>query len=144
MNIEDRKNKILAELAGIVENDERYKFIINKGRDLAPLTESEREEKFLIPGCLSRAWLVPSLENGQVRFKADSDAAIVKGIIAILVYVYSGSTPSEILALSPDFLKEGGISEHLSMNRRSGLASAVKQMMLYATAYRYAAANTRS
>jgi cysteine desulfuration protein SufE len=99
------------------------------------IESNEKTDAYLIKGCISRAWLFPRFENGLVYFKADSEAAIVKGIIASIVEVYSGSTPAEILALSPDFLAEGGISEALSMNRRSGLANILKQVRLYALAY---------
>jgi cysteine desulfuration protein SufE len=77
---------------------------------------------------------VPEFSEGRIRFYADSDAAIVKGIMAILIAVYSDNTPEENLSLSPEFLREGGVTEHLSMNRRNGLSNVVKQIMLYSTA----------
>lgn len=140
MTIQDKKQSILNELGLISSADERYRLIIQKGRALAPLTDEQRQEKFLIEGCISRAWLIPELRGGKVFFTADSEAAIVKGIMAILLEVYSGNAPSENLGLSPDFLKEGGITEHLSMNRRNGLSSVVKQIMLYSAAYKALAA----
>ena len=135
MSIAEKKDRILKELSEIHDTDSRYRLIIAKGRALPDLIDAERQDKFLIAGCLSRAWLVPAMSGGKVLFKADSEAAIVKGIMAILVEVYSGNAPQEILGLSPDFLKEGGISEHLSMNRRNGLSSFVKQIMLYAAVF---------
>lgn len=134
LTIEQKKNAVLTELAKITDTEERYRHIISKGRLLGELSEEQKEEKFLIEGCISRAWLIPEFREGKIYFKADSEAAIVKGIIALLLEVYSGNTPSENLSLSPDFLKEGGITEHLSMNRRNGLSSVVKQIMLYSTA----------
>lgn len=135
MSIETKKDAIMSELAAITDSDTRYKFIIAKGRTLPELTLAQKEEKFLVPGCMSRAWLVPEFRDGKVYFAVDSEAAIVKGIMAILVEVYSGNAPAENLALSPDFLKDGGITEHLSLNRRNGLSSFLKQIMLYSTVF---------
>lgn len=140
MSIEAKKQKVLAELAEISDTDERYKYIINKGRALPELAPEKLDDKFLIQGCISRAWLIPELRDGKVYFGAHSEAAIVKGIMAILVDVYSGNAPKENLTLSPEFLREGGITEHLSLNRRNGLSSVVKQIMLYSTAYQALAA----
>lgn len=136
MDINQKKEKILADLRDIQSTDDRYKFIIDMGRKLPPLSDEQRVDKFLIQGCMSRAWLVPESVEGKLYFHVDSEAAIVKGIMAILVAVYSGNKPEDNLALPPDFLKEGGITEHLSMNRRSGLSSVVKQMMLYSMVFK--------
>lgn len=136
MTITEKKDKILAELAVIQDTDERYRYIIQKGRALSPLSSEQCADKFLIEGCISQAWLMPEFRDGKVYFHAHSEAAIVKGIMAILVEVYSGNTPQDNLGLSPEFLREGGITEHLSMNRRNGLSSVVKQIMLYNTAYK--------
>jgi cysteine desulfuration protein SufE len=134
--IQGKKEKILRDLAGINSSDERYKFIIDMGRKLPNLTDAQREDKYLIEGCMSRAWLVPEFKDGRLHFYVDSEAAIVKGIMAILVAVYSGNKPEENLTLSADFLKEGGITEHLSMNRRNGLSSVVRQMLLYSITFK--------
>jgi cysteine desulfuration protein SufE len=131
-----KKDKILRDLGGINSSDERYKFIIDMGRKLPNLTDAQREDKYLIEGCMSRAWLVPEFKDGRLHFYIDSEAAIVKGIMAILVAVYSGNKPDENLTLSADFLKEGGITEHLSMNRRNGLSSVVRQMLLYSITFK--------
>jgi cysteine desulfuration protein SufE len=133
--IHKKKDKILSELAALTSTDDRYKFIIEMGRRLPPLADDQRKDKFLIQGCMSQAWLVPEFKDGAVHFYVDSDALIVKGIMAILVSVYSGNPPGDNLGLSPEFLREGGITEHLSMNRRNGLSSVVKQIMLYSTAF---------
>jgi cysteine desulfuration protein SufE len=134
--IQTKKEKILADLAELTATDDRYRFIIDMGRRLPPIPEAQRLDKFLISGCMSQAWLVPEFRDGHVLFHADSDAAIVKGIMAILIAVYSNNTPEENLGLSPDFLRDGGITEHLSMNRRNGLSNVVKQIMLYSTAFK--------
>lgn len=136
INIAEKKDKILTELSAITDTDERYRYIINKGRSLTELAPEKLEDKYLIEGCISRAWLIPEFRDGKIYFLGHSEAAIVKGIMAILIEVYSGNTPQENLSLSPDFLREGGITEHLSMNRRNGLSSVVKQMMLYSTAFK--------
>ena len=86
-------------------------------------------------GCQSQVWLVPSLEEGLVIFKADSDAAIVKGIIALLVHIYSNSKPQEILHFKPDFIDQIELRQHLSMSRANGLNSMLKKLTLYAMAY---------
>jgi cysteine desulfuration protein SufE len=133
--ITNKKDKLLADLAALGSTDERYRFIIETGRKAEPIREDQRLDKFLIEGCMSRAWLVPELRDGRLFFYVDSDAAIVKGIMAVLTSVYSGNKPAENLGLSPEFLREGGITEHLSMNRRNGLSNVVKQIMLYSKVY---------
>lgn len=136
IDIQAKKNAILNQLGAISATEDRYKFIIEQGRALPSLREDQRLDKYLVQGCMSQAWLVPEFRDGRLYFYVDSDAAIVKGIMAVLISVYSGNTPAENLALPPDFLKEGGITEHLSMNRRNGLSSVVKQIMLYSTAFK--------
>lgn len=115
--------------------EDRYRHMIHLGRELEPLEEEFKTDQFRIKGCQSQVWLYPSFEGGKVFFKADSDSALVKGISAMVVQVYSGSTPGEILEERSDFLKEIGITQHLSMNRSNGLASMLKQVKLYALAY---------
>ena len=135
MMIQDRKDKLLQELKAQPSPDDRFRYLIKKAGELEILTEAEKNDKFLVKGCISRAWLIPRFDGERVYFKADSEASIVKGVIAAIVQVYSGGTPEEILALSPEFLAEGGVSDALSMNRRNGLANMLKQVRLYAFAY---------
>ena len=135
-NIEEKKNQLVSELRAETSKDDRFRLLVQKGKDIEGLPEGERDDKFLIKGCMSRAWLVPKFENGLVYFKADSEATIVKGIISVLVGVYSGHSPDDILAVDPSFLKEAGVEEALSMNRRSGLVNMIKQIKLYAAAYK--------
>jgi cysteine desulfuration protein SufE len=116
--------------------EDRYKELIKVGRSLPVMDDQFKEEKFRIKGCQSQVWLYPEFKDGKVYFQADSDAMLVKGIIGILINVYNEATPDEILQNKPDFLKEVGISEHLSMNRTNGLASMVKQIQLYAMAFK--------
>lgn len=112
--------------------EDRYKELIHLGRELPAYPEDKREDKFKVKGCQSQVWLFPEFKDGRVYFHADSDAVLVKGIVALLVSVYSDATPDEIILTKPDFLKEVGITEHLSMNRSNGLAAMMKQMQMYA------------
>ncbi len=133
----DRANLLSADFSNIKDWEARYRRVIEKGHALAPLEAHEREgDRYLIPGCVSRAWLVPSRQGKQMILRGDSEAAIVKGIIAMLVGVYSGATPDEVLTFEPEFLNQIGLTEHLSMNRRNGLSQFVKQIKLYAAVYR--------
>jgi cysteine desulfuration protein SufE len=124
---------MLSELKDIKSSESRYEYLIKKGRELPP--PPHKDEKFLVKGCVSQAWLIPEYKEGKLYFFADSDAAIVKGILAVLLLLYSGQTPREILQIQPEVLREAGVTEHLSMNRRSGLAHFVKQIQLYAATY---------
>ncbi len=134
MEIQERVNKLIEEFSGFNDWEERYKHIIAIGKDLAPMNEEYRQDHFKVKGCQSQVWLYPELDGDKINFHADSDAAIVKGIIALLMRVYSGSTPAEILATKPDFLDTIGLREHLSMSRANGLSSMVKQISMYAVA----------
>ncbi len=131
----ERSEVLMKELSACETPEDRYKYLIQKGRDLPALSDSQRDDKFLVEGCLSKAWLVPVFEEGVVKFYADSEAAIVKGIMAVLLTVYSGLTPKQILEQNADFLTEVGIIDHLSMNRRNGLSNFLKQIKLYATVF---------
>jgi cysteine desulfuration protein SufE len=91
-------------------------------------------DKYKVKGCQSQVWLFPVLKEGKVYFQADSDAMLVKGIISVLLKVYSGQSADDILAHEPSFLNELGITQHLSMNRSNGLASMMKQIKMYALA----------
>jgi cysteine desulfuration protein SufE len=134
--IEDIKNQVVEELKAQPTKDDRFRLLVQKGKSIGSLPDDQRDDKFLIKGCMSRAWLIPSFENGILNFKADSEATIVKGIISVLVEVYSGHSPEDILSVNPSFLKDAGIEEALSMNRRSGLANMTKQIMLYAATFK--------
>jgi cysteine desulfuration protein SufE len=116
--------------------EDRYKELIHLGRELNQYPEDKREEKYKVKGCQSQVWLYPEFRDGRVFFSADSDAVLVKGIVGLLVNVYSDATPEDILATKPDFLREVGITEHLSMNRSNGLAAMMKQMQMYALVFK--------
>ena len=136
MQIGERINSIIERFDSFNQWEDRYRDIIKLGKSLEGLEQNDKQEKYRIKGCQSQVWLKASLDNGKVLFKADSDAVLVKGIVALLIEAYSGSTPDEIITHQADFLNKIGISEHLSMNRTNGLASMVKQIQIYAMAFK--------
>ncbi|MBT3584319.1 MAG: SufE family protein [Halobacteriovoraceae bacterium] len=115
--------------------EERYKYIIQCGKELAPISEEHRTEQNIVRGCQSQVWLHADLIDGKIIYQADSDASIVKGIITLLLEVYSGLAPQEILDCPPTWLEEIELKQHLSMSRANGLASMIKQISLYAMAF---------
>lgn len=135
----DRIQKIVSEFTQLKGWEERYRHLIQLGKTLPELPEEHRIDANKVKGCQSQVWLVTELEKTDhgtvINFMADSDASIVKGIVALLTRVYSGRTPDQILALKPDFIDEIGLRQHLSMSRANGLNSMLKQINLYAFAY---------
>ena len=115
--------------------EDKYEYIIDLGKKLAPLEEEHKLEENRIKGCQSTVWLVASYEDGRIIFKADSDAVIVKGLVSMLIKVLSGHRPEEILAAKLDFIGEIGMMSHLAQTRSNGLLSMIKQMKNYALAY---------
>ncbi len=115
---------------------DRYKLIIQMGQALAPLAPQYQTEKYLVKGCQSKVWLVAHFDPPKLYFQADSDALIVKGLIAILLKVYSGQTPSDILSISPHFIEDLGLNTHLSQVRANGLVALIKQMKYDALAFK--------
>jgi cysteine desulfuration protein SufE len=136
VNIQKKIDEIKGRFLAYESWEDRYRELIVIGRDLNLYPEDKREDKFKVKGCQSQVWLYPEWREGKIYFFADSDAVLVKGIIGLLVSVYSGATPEEILATPADFLKEVGITEHLSMNRSNGLASMMKQIQMYAVVFK--------
>lgn len=134
--INDRILKIKEDFARFSEWEGRYKHLIDLGKQMAPMSEDYRTEANKVKGCQSQVWLGARLEGDKIIFEADSDASIVKGIVALLVFVYSGSTPDEILSTKPTFLEDIGLREHLSMSRANGLTSMMKQISFYAMAFK--------
>lgn len=135
-DIQTEQQQIIDEFAALSDWTERYKHIINIGRKLEPLDEEYKIEGNLVRGCQSQVWLHTRFEDGSVIFEADSDAAITKGLVALMVRFYSGRTPDTIIGTDPVFIKKIGMQEHLSPTRSNGLASMVKQMKIYALAYK--------
>ena len=114
----------------------RYQLLIDLGDDQDPLPDNEKTEQNLIDGCQSRVWLVCDENNGILTFRAESDALIVKGIVSLLIRVVSGHTPQEILDADLYFIREIGLTEHLSPTRSNGLLAMIKQMRMYALAFK--------
>ncbi len=132
----ERVNQIKQRLGQYSDWEDRYKELILLGKSLQNYPEDKRDEKYKVKGCQSQVWLYPELKDGRVYFFGDSDAVLVKGIVGLLLSVYSDATPDEILATKPEFLKEVGITEHLSMNRSNGLAAMMKQIPMYALVFK--------
>lgn len=137
MTIEQKQDEITEQFADIDDWLDRYAQIIDMGNELPPIDESLKTPDRLIEGCQSRVWLDARLDQeGRVHFTADSDAIIVKGIIAMLVDVLNGHTPDEILGADLHFIDDIGLGEHLSPTRSNGLLAMVKQMRDYARAFK--------
>lgn len=134
MDIQDIQDRIVREFELLQDWQERYKYIIKLGDKLDPLPEDDRTDDNLVKGCQSRVWLTAEMEDGKVIFKADSDAAITKGLVSLMVRFYSGQQPDVILNTKPEFIDKIGMANHLSPTRANGLASMVKQMKIYAMA----------
>lgn len=129
-------SEIEADFARFKDWEGRYKHLVDLGRDLPDLSDDLKIDQFKVKGCQSQVWLVPELKDGLVNFKADSDGSIVRGIVALLLKIYSARTPDEILKTKLDFLEKIGLKQHLSMNRANGLASMIKQIQMYAFAFK--------
>ena len=136
MTIEETQQDIIDEFSDMEDWMDKYAYIIDLGNAVPPIDEKYRTPAHLIEGCQSRVWLNAELEDGKVTFTADSDAIIVKGIISLLIKVLSGHTPDEILESDLHFINAIGLAEHLSPTRSNGLAAMVKQMRMYALAYK--------
>lgn len=137
MTIDKAQQEIVEEFADVEDWMDRYAMIIDMGNALAPIDEKYRTPEHLIEGCQSRAWVNAELtDDGKVIYTADSDAIIVKGIISMLVKVLSGHTPDEILGSDLHFINDIGLQEHLSPTRSNGLLAMLKQMRLYALAFK--------
>ena len=135
MNIETIQADLIDEFSMFDDWMERYEHMIDLGKSL-PLIDSEfKTEDNIIKGCQSKVWLHADLESEKVVFSADSDAIITKGIVAILIRVFSNQSPDTILNTSTDFIDEIGLKEHLSPTRANGLVSMVKKIKMYALAY---------
>ena len=133
---EDKIQQLLQEFSSIKQWEDRYKAIIQKGTDLSEMPEDFKTEANKVKGCQSQVWLFAELQGDKIQFYADSDASIVKGIIALLLEVYQQQTPDQILKTPHHFLEELGLRQHLSMNRSNGLTAMLKQIQFYALAFK--------
>ena len=136
MTINEIQDEIIDEFSGFDDWMDKYQLLIDLGNEQAPLDERYKVESNLIDGCQSRVWLQADYADGIINFTAESDALIVKGIVALLIRVLSGHTPQEILDADLYFIEQIGLKEHLSPTRSNGLLAMVKQMRMYALAFR--------
>lgn len=134
MTILEIENQIVEEFEQFEDWMDRYNYIIELGKNLSLIDEKYKTQQYLISGCQSQVWLFATYENEKVVYKADSDAIITKGIVALLIRVLSNQTPDDILNTPLDFIDKIGLKEHLSPTRSNGLVSMIKQMKLYALA----------
>ena len=136
MTIEEVQQAIIADFSVYDDWMDKYTYLIELGNELEPIDPSYKTDQNLIRGCQSRVWLQQKLEGEKLIFEAESDALIVKGLVALLLKVFSGRTPQEILDAEPYFIDEIGLRQHLSPTRSNGLMAMVKQIKLYALAYK--------
>ena len=136
MSIKEKENQIVEEFEVFDDWMDKYNYLIDMGKSLPLIDEKHKTESNLISGCQSRVWLHAEMNDGKVYFSADSDAVITKGIINILIRAMSGEKPDEILNADLKFLDDIGLKDHLSPTRSNGLVSMIKQIKLYAMAFK--------
>jgi len=134
--INELQDEVIEEFSDFDDWMDKYQLLIDLGNEQEPLAPEYKNDQNLIDGCQSRVWLQADLVDGKVEFQAESDALIVKGIIALLIKVVSGHTPDEILENELYFIEEIGLKDHLSPTRSNGLLAMVKQMRMYALAFK--------
>jgi cysteine desulfuration protein SufE len=135
MTIQEIQEEIVDEFSMFDDWMQRYEYIIELGKSLPLINEVYKTDENLIKGCQSKVWIHGEEHNGNIVFTADSDAILTKGIIAILIRVFSNQSPQEILDANTDFIDEIGLKEHLSPTRANGLVSMIKQIKMYALAF---------
>ena len=135
MTIDEIQQGIIEDFSGFEDWMDKYSLLIELGNELTPIDPKYKVESNLIRGCQSRVWLHQEFTEGKIIFEAESDALIVKGLVALQLKIYSNRTPHEILTSEPRFIDEIGLRQHLSPTRSNGLLAMVKQMKLYALAY---------
>ncbi len=135
MTINEAQDEVIEEFADFTDWMDKYQLLIDLGNEQQPLDDKYKTEDNLIDGCQSRVWLQADYRDGRLYFTAESDALIVKGIIALLIRVLSGHTPQEIIDADLYFIDRIGLKDHLSPTRSNGLLAMVKQIRMYAVAY---------
>ena len=135
MTIKEIQEEIIDEFSMFDDWEDRYQHIIELGKSLSLIEEQYKTDDNLIKGCQSKVWVHAELKNDKIEFTADSDAIITKGIIAILIRVFSNQHPKDILDADTSFIDQIGLKEHLSPTRANGLVNMIKQLKLYAIAY---------
>ena len=136
MSINELQDEVVEEFAELTDWMDKYQLLIDLGNELGPLAPQYKTESNLIDGCQSRVWLQADYNDGVITLQAESDALIVKGIIALLIRVLSGHTPDEILQTELYFIEQIGLKDHLSPTRSNGLLAMVKQIRMYALAFK--------
>ncbi len=135
MDIKEVQNEIIDEFSMFEDWMEKYEYIIELGKSLPLIDDKFKIDENVIKGCQSKVWIHSDFNNNKVEFRADSDAILTKGIVALLLRVYSNQKPKDILDADLFFIDEIGLKEHLSPTRANGLVSMIKQFKLYALAY---------
>ncbi len=135
MTINEIQDEVIEEFSELDDWMDRYQLLIDMGNDEEPLPEKYKTESNLIDGCQSRVWLQADLVDGRIRFRAESDALIVKGIVTLLLRILDNQTPKDILSADLYFIDKIGLREHLSPTRSNGLLAMLKQMRMYALAF---------
>ena len=135
IGIKEKQQELIDDFAFLSDWEQKYEYIIDLGKELKGLPEEKKKEDILIKGCQSQVWLDAELRDGKIFFLADSDGILPKGIISLLVGVYSGHTAEEILAADFDFISKIGLQEFLFLSRANGLATMIKQIKFYVVAY---------
>ncbi|MBN1987051.1 MAG: SufE family protein [Prolixibacteraceae bacterium] len=135
MSIEEIQQQIIEEFSVYEDWMDKYSYLIELGNDLKELDPKDKNDQNLIKGCQSRVWLVAEMNDGKIYFRGESDAVIVKGLVALLLRVVSGRTPKELVEADLHFIDDLGLKQHLSPTRSNGLLAMVKQIRLYGVAY---------
>lgn len=136
MGLADKRAQLIAELEPFGDHHERFQYIIDRAKTAPGLEAALKLDAFLIEGCTSNLWLVPSLEAGRCRFRCDADSLITKGIATLVCELYDDATPQEVAASDANFLAEVGVTQHLSPNRRNGLTNLVSKIRAFGEAAR--------
>ena len=132
MNLNDQRARLIAELEPFADHHERFQYVIDRAKTAPALPAELKLDTFLIEGCTSNLWLIPTIENGVCHFRCDADSLITKGIASLVCEFYEGATAAEVAATDADFLATVGITQHLSPNRRNGLANLVGKIRAFA------------
>jgi len=136
MTTKEIQDGIIEEFSVFDDWMDKYQYIMELGKDLSPVPDELKKNEYLVNGCQSNVWVIPEFKDGKLYFKADSDAFITKGIVALLLRIFNGKTPEEILNTDLFFIKEIGLDEHLSMSRSNGLYGMIEKIKDYAKKYK--------
>ena len=135
MTIENLQHNLIQDFSFFEDWTQRYEYMIELSKGLEKMDEQMKNDKNIIKGCQSKVWLHAELNEGKIKFLADSEAIITRGIIAILLTIFNNRTPKEIIESDTNFIEKIGLKEHLSPNRANGLYSMIKQIKFYAIAF---------